>query len=125
MTDKLLLHERTRDDGALVRTWLETDGGAIVLHAEGEPKAIVPVAFLDGVMKRYGKPLDDDVELEGPRLEVGDRTLGILRYRPRYDVIAKDYFVYAVGNETPLVELATAVSAALAYLVRRATPAAS
>src|SRR5689334_17163507 len=122
MPEQLLLHERTRDDGALERTWLETDGGDLLFHVEGEPTAIVPVAFLDGVMKRYGKPLDDEVELTGSRLEVRDRKLAILRYRPRYDVIAKDYFVYAIGNETPLVELATSVSAALTYLVRRATP---
>jgi hypothetical protein len=120
MSQHLILHERTREDGSLERTFLETDGDALYLHLAEETKAIVPLAFLDGVMRRYGKPLEDGVPLPEPRLRVGDRTIGMLRYRPRYDVIAKDYVVYAVGDDTPLVELATSVSAALAYLLRRA-----
>jgi hypothetical protein len=47
----------------------------------------------------------------------------VLRYRPRYDVIARDYFVYAAGEQTPVAELATAVTGALAYLLRRADAA--
>ena len=83
----------------------------------------VPIAILDGVMRRYGKPVADDVPLEGPRLEVAGRVLSLLRYRPRYDVIARDYLVYAVGNEAPIAELATSVTGALAYLLCRAGPA--
>jgi hypothetical protein len=118
MNRQLLLHERTLPDGALEKTWLEVDGDCLFLGGEGTPKTEVPIAFLDGVMQRYGRPLADDVTVEGPRLEVAGRTLAVLRYRPRYDVIARDYFVYAVGEQPPVAELATAVSGALAYLLR-------
>jgi hypothetical protein len=140
MSQRLLLHERARDGGALERTWLEVDGDALMLAIEvrdasaptsGEQgrqapsvaspdwRSVVPIAFLDGIMRRYGKPLDDGVVLDRPSIAIGERTLGMLRYRPRYDVIAKDYFVYGMGEGTPRVELATSVSAALAYLIGR------
>jgi hypothetical protein len=137
---RLLLHEGTREAGMLERTWLEVEDDALSLvidaydadeafsrgRREGAfspnaERAAVPLAFLDGIMRRYGKALDDSVVLEGPRIEVEGRTLGMLRYRPLYDVIAKDYFVYAQGDATPLVELATSVTAALVYLVRQAS----
>ena len=119
MSARLLLHERTLPDGALEKTWLEVDEGSLFFHVEGSPKTEVPLAVLDGVMQRYGRPLADDVPLEGPRLDVAGRALSVLRYRPRYDVIARDYLVYAAGEQTPVAELATAVTGALAYLLRR------
>jgi hypothetical protein len=119
MTERLLLHEHALADGAFERMWLEMDGDRLVLHVEGEPKKEVPLQVLDIVMRRYGKPLDDDVGIDGPRLVIADRTIAMLRYRPRYDVIAKDYVVYAATGEPPVAELATAVAGALQYLVRR------
>ena len=119
MTERLLLHERALADGAFERTWLETACDGLVLHVEGEPKKDVPLQVLDVVMRRYGKALEDDVSIDGPRLVVADRTIAMLRYRPRYDVIAKDYIVYRVAGGPPVAELATAVAGALAFIVRR------
>jgi hypothetical protein len=118
MSDKLLLHERTLPDGGLEKTWLEVENGALFFCVEGQPKAKVSHAVLDGVMRRYGKPLADDVAVNGPRLDVDGCTLSILRYRPRYDVIAKDYLVYSASSGPPVAELATAVTGALAYVLR-------
>jgi hypothetical protein len=117
MSPRLLLHERTLSDGALETTWLEVEGGTLFFHVEGVVKQEIPLAILDGVMRRYGRPLADDVAIDGPRLVAGGRSLSVLRYRPRYDVIARDYLVYAKGDETPTAELATAVTGALAYLL--------
>jgi hypothetical protein len=117
---KLLLHERTLANGALERTWLEAEGGVLYLHIEGQARAVVPIGVLEAVMRRYGKPLADDVEMQGPRVDVGGCELSVLRYRPRYDVIAKDYFVYAPAGGEALAELATAVTGALEYLLQRA-----
>jgi hypothetical protein len=117
MSARLLLHERTLPDGALEKTWLEVEHGSLFLRVEGAAKTEVPPAILDGVMQRYGRPLADDVPVDGPRLEVAGRSLSVLRYRPRYDVIARDYLVYARGDETPIAELATAIMAPLAYLL--------
>ena len=119
MSAKLLLHERTLEDGALERTWLEVEDGSLFFRVEGQPKALVSHRVLEGVMRRYGKPLADDVPLDGPQLDLEGCALSILRYRPRYDVIAKDYFVYTPAGGAPVAELATAVTGALAYLLRQ------
>ena len=118
MSARLLLHERTLPEGALEKTWLEAEHGALFFHVEGITKTEVPLAMLDTVMRRYGKPLADDVPVGGPCLEIEGRTLSVLRYRPRYDVIARDYLVYRAGEQSPIAELATAVTGALAYLLR-------
>jgi hypothetical protein len=118
MSAQLLVHERTLPGGALEKTWLEVEHGSLYFHVEGTTKTEVPLAVLDGVMQRYGKPLADDVPFGGPCLEIAGRALSVLRYRPRYDVIARDYIVYRAGDQPPIAELATAVTGALAYLLR-------
>jgi hypothetical protein len=118
MVAELLLHERTLPNGALERTWLEVEEGALFFHVEGSAKIEVSLAILDGVMQRYGRPLEHDVPPEGPCLQVAGRALSLLRYRPRYDVIGRDYLVVAREGEPPVAELATAVTGALAYLLR-------
>jgi hypothetical protein len=118
-SERLLLHERALENGALEKVWLEADEGALFLYREGEGRAHVPIAFLDGIMARYGRELEDEVACDGPRLAVEGRTLSMLRYRPRYDVVAKDYFIYAKRDAPPVAELATAVTAALEYLLGR------
>lgn len=117
MSTKLLLHERTLPNGALENTWLEVERGALFFHVGGVARVEVSLAILDGVMRRYGRPLADDIAVDGPRLDIAGRALFVLRYRPRYDVIARDYLVYAKGDEAPTAELATAITAALAYLL--------
>jgi hypothetical protein len=116
MTQRLLLHERALTNGAFERTWLELESERLFLVVEGEPKKEVPLQVVDVVMRRYGKPLDDDVSVDGPGLIIGDRTIAMLRHRPRYDVIAKDYVVYRAADEPPVAELATAVTGALIFL---------
>jgi hypothetical protein len=48
----------------------------------------------------------------------GGRRISLLRYRARYDVIAKDFLVFEAPNRAPVAELATSVAAALAHLAR-------
>jgi hypothetical protein len=118
--NRLLIHERVSDDGARERTWLELVDGTLTLFFddEGERSPVHP-SLLDAVMKRYGRPLDDDVDPSGPRLSLDQgRTLSLLRHRARYDVIARDFLVYEAPGAEPLAELASSVSAALAHLVR-------
>jgi hypothetical protein len=120
--ERLLLHEHTGAGGVLVATWLEERDGELFFTACTGPsdasRRLVPIAFLDAVMKRYGRPLADDVVLEGPQLRVHGRTLAKLRHLARYDVIAKDFLVVRGVADEPLVELSTSVSAALDYLLR-------
>jgi hypothetical protein len=116
---RLIIHERVLGDGAFERTWLEVAGGRLVLGSDGA-RATVELAVLDAVMKRYGRPLADDVIVTGPTLELGGgQTLSLLRHRARYDVIARDFLVYQVPGHEPVAELAASVTAALTYLVFR------
>lgn len=116
---RLLVHERALAGGGTERTWLELADGKLFLRCEGRAPASVELHLLDAVMKRYGKPLADDIVDSGPALELeGGRTLSLLRHRARYDVIAKDFLVYRTVDQEPVAELAASVTAALAYLVR-------
>jgi hypothetical protein len=117
--NRLVIHERILADGGSERTWLDLEGGQLVLGVDDATAACVDLSVLEAVMKRYGKPIAGDVELSGPALELGGgRTLSMLRHRARYDVIAKDFLVYRVPGDEPLAELSASVSAALTYLVR-------
>lgn len=116
---RLIIDERARSDGARERTYLELVDGKLALRFDDALVAIVEHAALDAVMRRYGKPLADDIVLSGPTLELGaGRKISILRHRARYDVLEKDYLVYEAPGREPVAELATSVSAALAHLVR-------
>jgi hypothetical protein len=117
---RLLLHERVLPSGALEHTWLEVDEGVLSLRLdEADPKE-VPLAVLEAVMNRYGKPLADEIAVTGPTLALaGGGSLLLFRHRALYDVIAKDYLVYAAPGREPVAELAASVTAALSYLLKR------
>jgi hypothetical protein len=73
-------------------------------------------------MKRYGKPLAEDVAEPNvaERLDLGDdRALVRFRFMARYDVIARDYLAYHTPGAEPVCELATSVTAVLDHLGRR------
>ncbi len=117
---RLLLHQRELPDGRLEHTWLEVDEGVLYLRLDDADPREVPSAVLEGVMKRYGKPLADDIVVSGPALTLeGERRLQLFRHRAFYDVIAKDYLVYASPGREPVAELAASVTAALTYLLKR------
>lgn len=106
----------------------ETSTAAVFLHSEGDALVLVssdgkralPDGALDAVMKRYGLPLEDGVNLtEVDALDVGDGTrLRHVRHLARFDVIAKDWLVYEREGAEPLCALATTVAGALDYLAK-------
>ena len=128
---RLLLHESFDGRGALRKTWLERRAGELFLRAEphsGSADVLtLPGGSLQAVMRRYAKPLDGDLVRAASRsdpLELVDGSrLWRLRFRPTYDVIAKDYLVWEKPGETALVELATTVCAALQHLGKAAVSA--
>ena len=120
MSERLLVFERVTDDGSAERTYLVRDDEGVVLETGGAGARLPPGA-VEAVMRRYGRPLDDSVALSGAAMPLGDgRRIVHLRYRPRYDVIAKDYLVLELPSEAPLAELSTSVVAALTHLARAA-----
>jgi len=85
---------------------------------------LVPGA-VQRVMLRYGGVLSEELmsTIDGlaPNLTLEDQsTLSSFRFRPRYDVIAKDYLVWRRAGEPPRLELAVSVAAALTHLGRAA-----
>ena len=122
---RLLLHEVTQPSGKLGLIWLELLESALGLRFDEGDVQPVPLAVLAAVMRRYGRPLGEDTQLEGPTLCLpGGERLTSLRHLARFDIIAKDYLVYQPVHGVPLVELATGVSAALSFLLSRSLRAA-
>ncbi len=89
---------------------------------EGAHELPLPEGSVAAVMRRYAKPVDEnllDVSMGGEGLSLGDGgRLVRVRFRPHYDVIAKDYLVLCAEGAEPVAELATTVSAALLHLGR-------
>ncbi len=117
----LELLARQRDGGGLERTHLVREHGELCVRVDSGPAMPLPDGALERVMHRYGRPLADDIAADGPALDLGGgRVLRRLRFRPRYDVIARDYLVFEEPGQEPLAELAIAVTAALVHLARAA-----
>jgi hypothetical protein len=122
-----LLHESHDPEGAPRRTWLERSGAQLSLLEESGDEAVhamaLPPGSVSAVLGRYARPLDESLidlpEAGGLSLPQGGRLLR-LRFRPRYDVIAKDYLVFVSEGHEPVAELATTLSAALLHLARAA-----
>jgi hypothetical protein len=118
---EITIHEAADAAGALVVTRLAQQEGELSLTVGAESLAL-PAGALDAVLKRYGKPLAEDVPAASvaERLDLGDgRSLVRFRFMARYDVIARDYLVLYAPDEEPLCELATSVAGVLAHLARR------
>lgn len=129
----LLLHEGVSSTGELERTTLVLDGGVLGID-DGQGTAPLPQGALEAVFRRYGKPLEApgaaritepgqlraDTFLVAESLDLGDgRCVVRFRFRPRYDVIARDYLALFAPGEEALCELGTAIAAALRHLGRR------
>jgi hypothetical protein len=96
---------------------LENGAGSLVVRVAGEPAKALPVVALERIMDRYGKPLAEEVAIDGPRLDLGEgKTLTLIRHLARYDVVARDFLVFVAPGREPLAELAVAVTGALVHL---------
>lgn len=120
----LLIHERIGADGHSVPTTLEVTGDALRVSVGGRVQGDLPLAAIDQVMARYGKPLADGVIPDERALDLGDGgALRMLRHRAHYDVIARDFVVLVRPGAEPLAELATNIASVLAHLARAASSA--
>jgi hypothetical protein len=118
----LKIDERSTLEGELSAVFLQFEAGVLSI-VEEHCALPLPSGALDAVMARFGKPLDPDAQLaEMGTLEVGDgRILRHVRHLARYDVVARDYLVYASAAE-PLCVLAITAAGALRHLARAAKP---
>jgi hypothetical protein len=116
----ITIHERTTEQGALLRTALCVEQGVLAL-VTGAHSARLPAGAVEAVLARYGKPMaiaEEDAGIE-ESLDLGHgRRLVRFRFRPRFDVIARDYIALCVPGQDPVCELAVAVTGALEHLAR-------
>lgn len=117
---RLTLFERLDDEGAVARTELEVRDGSLILHEPGEPERVLPEGVIEAVFARYGRP--PALRPEGMTLILPDGArLVRFDYLPRYEVLPKTYLALVPPAGEPVVELATAIAAALGHLARAAS----
>jgi hypothetical protein len=117
---RLLLDERILADGSFARSWASREGTHVRVVDDDGSGGALSIAALDRVMTRYGRPLGDDVALDGESLDLGEgRRLRRLHYHAAVDATGRDYLVWERPGEAPLAVIATHVTAALRYLVLR------
>jgi len=115
----LLLDERIRPDGSHARTWASCDEDRVQIFDDDAPIGELSVVAVDQVMRRYGRPLDPAIALEGESISCGTCKLRHLRHHARVDAEGRDYLVWERPDDEPLVCVAATVTAALRFLVVR------
>jgi hypothetical protein len=117
----LLLDERIKADGARSCTWATSDGERIRLSDDGVVLGELPLTVVEHVMRRYGRPIERDIALEGTSLPCGPCQLRRLRFHAAVDAEGRDYLVWERPGEEPLACIATTATAALRFLLSRST----
>lgn len=118
----MLLDERILADGRHAKTTATlVDDGRLLIADDGEgvlgPLSVVAI---DRVMVRYGRPLEPDVTVTDPGLELPDGyRLRRLHYHAAVDAMGRDYLVWERPDGEPLAALGASVTAAIRYLVLR------
>ena len=104
-----------------MRTHLERDAdGDHVVVISDDARGRLSIAALDKVLRRYGRPLDEDVRAEGASLDLGaGRVLTAFRFHAKVDAEARDYLAWTAPGEDTIAALSNGVAAALRYLVLR------
>jgi hypothetical protein len=115
----LLLDERIRSDGAHSRTWASCEQERLQIRDDEGAAGELAVAIVDQVMRRYGRPLDEGIALDGESLACGRYTLRRLRHRAAVDAEGRDYLVWERPGDEPLVCVAATATAALRFLMDR------
>ncbi len=104
----VFLRSEAEAEAEAERLWLVSEDGELVL----------PPGALRAVLLRYGAPFDPEAPTESHGvLALGaGASLRHVRHLAGYDVIARDYLVYAEPGLEPVCAMATNVAGALRYL---------
>lgn len=116
----MILDERILADGTHARTHATLDGDQFVLRDDDGTSGALSIPALDKVMTRYGRELDNGIDLTGELLDLpGGYRLRRLRFHAVVDAEARDYLVWERPGHPPIAVIAAMVTAALRYLVLR------
>lgn len=115
--DCLKIHEFILPSGELGSVLLRRDGEHLLLVAD-DGELLLPPGALRAVMLRYGAPFDAEAMSQSQgTLQLAEGTsLQHVRHLAGYDVIARDYLVYAEPGLEAVCAMATNVAGALRYL---------
>ncbi len=124
---RLRIDEHILPDSTVVRTFLAVEGeGAaarVRIDVEGGTSGVLSTAAVLHVVRRYARPLDDEVARlvdTAPRLALPDGTaLALLHWRAAVDAAGRDWLVLVTPGDEPHAALSSGVAAALRYLVLR------
>ena len=117
-TDTLVVDERIREDGSLLRTYLQPMHGSIRVFDDDGLTAVLPMTVLLRVMERYGKPLDPTVCVPPAALRFRDGvSVQALRYHARVDAESRNYLILSRPDHSPVAALATVVASAMRHFV--------
>jgi len=118
----LLLDERITRDGDHARTWASWsfhDGERLQIRDDDGSTGAVSLVAVDRVMRRYGRPLDPGVALDGQSLHCAQYRLCRLRHHAVVDAEARDYLVWQAPDGEPVACIAATATAVLRHLVAR------
>lgn len=115
--DSLKIHEFILPSGELGSVLLRRDEARLWLVSD-EGELALPTGSLRAVMLRYGAPFDPEAmsQSQGTLLLPDGASLQHVRHLAGYDVIARDYLVYAEPGLEAVCAMATNVAGALRYL---------
>lgn len=124
---RLLIDEHILPDSSVVRTHLavegEGDGARVRIDVEGGTSGVLSTAAVLHVVRRYARPLDDEVARlveAAPRLALpAGAALALLHWRAAVDAAGRDWLVLVTPGDEPHAALSSGVAAALRYLVLR------
>lgn len=113
----LKIHEHLLPSGELTSVFLRAEGEGLTL-VDVEAELTLPRGALPAVMRRYGAPFDAEAKImeQGALTLPGGASLRHVRHLAGYDVIARDYLVYAEPGAEPVCVMATTVAGALRHL---------
>lgn len=113
----LKIHEFILPNGELSSVLLRRDGARLLLAAD-DGELELPPGALRAVMLRYGAPFDTQAmsHSQGTLDLANGASLRHVRHLAGYDVIARDYLVYAEPGLEAVCAMATNVAGALRYL---------
>jgi hypothetical protein len=113
---RILIDEHLADDGAPVQTWLD-DG---VVQRGDQPPMRLPAGAIAAVMRRYGRPLEDGVEIVVvEELAIDGGALRRVQFRAAVDASSRDWLVWLAPGVEPVAALATTIAAPLLHLAAR------
>jgi hypothetical protein len=113
----MVIDERIRDDGSYDRTRLVAADGGVAFEDDSGFRCVLPAHVVVTVMRRYGRPLEDDTMLDGPALPLGDGlVLRGLKFVAAVDAGPRDYAVLCAEGQPALAALCNTLASALRFL---------